>query len=104
MGITGARRNRGRKARDVRDQLSEAESMLGQAARENGGKASSLLSQVEAKLHSAMDAVKALQENAVARARFAGRVADDHVSDNPWQMVGVAAALGFMVGAPLSRR
>jgi hypothetical protein len=57
-----------------------------------------LFSQVEAKLRSATDAVQDLQEDAVSRARAAGRVADDYVSDNPWQMVGVAAAVGFPGG------
>jgi ElaB/YqjD/DUF883 family membrane-anchored ribosome-binding protein len=78
--------------------------MLGQAAKETGERASSLFSQVEAKLRSATDAVQELQEEAISRARAAGRVADDYVSDNPWQMVGVAAAVGFLAGALLSRR
>jgi ElaB/YqjD/DUF883 family membrane-anchored ribosome-binding protein len=59
---------------------------------------------VEAKLRSATDAVQELQQEAISRARAAGRVADDYVSDNPWQMVGVAAAVGFLAGALLSRR
>jgi ElaB/YqjD/DUF883 family membrane-anchored ribosome-binding protein len=104
MSATGSRRNRAPRARDVRDQLSEVESMLGQAAKETGEKATALFSQVEAKLRSATDAVQSLQEDAIGRARAAGRVADDYVSDNPWQMVGVAAAIGFLAGALLSRR
>ena len=104
MSATGSHRNRAPRAKDVRDQLSEVESMLGQAARETGEKASSLFSQVEARLRSATDAVQSLQEDAIGRARAAGRVADDYVSDNPWQMVGVAAAIGFLAGALLSRR
>ena len=82
MGVTGSHHKRTPRARDVRDQLSEVESMLGQAAK----------------------AVQSLQEDAIGRARAAGRVADDYVSDNPWQMVGVAAAIGFLAGALLSRR
>lgn len=104
MNVTGSRRSRAPRARDVRAQLSEVESMLGQAARETGDKASSLFSQVESRLRSATDAVQELQEDALSRARAAGRVADDYVSDNPWKMVGVAAAVGFLAGALLSRR
>jgi ElaB/YqjD/DUF883 family membrane-anchored ribosome-binding protein len=78
--------------------------MLGKAAKETGEKASSLFSQVEARLRSATDAVQDLQEDAISRARAARHVADDYVSDNPWQMVGVAAAVGFLAGALLSRR
>lgn len=104
MSTTGSGRTRAPRAKDVRDQLSEVESMLGQAAKETGEKAGSLFSQVEAKLRSATDAVQGLQEDAIDRARAAGRVADDYVSANPWQMVGVAAAIGFLAGALLSRR
>lgn len=102
MSLTGSLRSP--RAKDVRDQLSEAESMLGQAAKATGEKASSLFSQVEARLQSASDAVKVLQQNAVGRARHAGVVADDYVTDNPWRVVGLAAALGFLVGALLGRR
>lgn len=104
MSATGWRRSRIPKAKDVRNQLSEAEFMLGQIGKETGEKASNLLSQVESKLRSAMDAVQGLQEDALDRAKAAGRVADDYVSDNPWQVVGVAAALGFLVGAFVGRR
>ena len=63
-----------------------------------------LFSQVEAKLTSAVDAVQGLKADAVGRAKAAGRVADDYVSDNPWRMVGVAAALGFLAGVVAGRR
>lgn len=104
MSVIGLRRTRVPRARDVRDQLSDASSMLRQVGRETGEKATTLLSEVEAKLRSATDAVQGLQEDAVDRARAAGRGANDYVSRNPWQMVGVAAAAGFLAGALLSRR
>ena len=104
MSVAASRRSRAPRAKDVRDQLSDAASMLGQLGKETGEKATTLLSQVEVKLRSAMESVQGLQDDAVERARAAGRVADDYVSDNPWQMVGVAAALGFLAGALLSRR
>jgi ElaB/YqjD/DUF883 family membrane-anchored ribosome-binding protein len=31
-------------------------------------------------------------------------VTDDYVRDNPWQAIGVAAAIGFLVGLVVSRR
>jgi len=68
MSTSGLGRNRVPRAKDVRDQLSEVESMLGQAAKETGEKASSLFSQVEARLRSATDAVQSLQEDAIGRA------------------------------------
>ncbi len=104
MSVTGSPRTRAPKARDVRNQLSEAEFMLGQVGKASGEMASGLLSQVEDRLLSAVGAVQGLQQDAVDRARAAGRVADDYVSDNPWRMVGVAAALGLLVGVLVGRR
>ena len=44
-----------------------------------------------------------LQESALARARAAGRVADDQLRDNPWRAVGVAAGIGLVIGLLLRR-
>jgi ElaB/YqjD/DUF883 family membrane-anchored ribosome-binding protein len=38
------------------------------------------------------------------QARDAARATDDYVHDNPWQAIGVAAAVGFLVGLVISRR
>jgi ElaB/YqjD/DUF883 family membrane-anchored ribosome-binding protein len=104
MGFSGSGHDHGPRAKDVRNQLAEAEFMLGQVGKATGENAGNLLLQVETKLRSAMTAVQGLQEDAMGRARAAGRIADDYVSHNPWQVVGVAAALGFLVGALVGRR
>jgi ElaB/YqjD/DUF883 family membrane-anchored ribosome-binding protein len=44
------------------------------------------------------------QDDAVDRAKAAARVTDDFARDNPWQAMGAAAALGFLVGVLISRR
>ena len=38
------------------------------------------------------------------RTLLAARATDDYVHDNPWQAIGVAAAVGFLVGLVISRR
>jgi ElaB/YqjD/DUF883 family membrane-anchored ribosome-binding protein len=40
----------------------------------------------------------------VDRARAAARYTDDYVHDNPWRSIGVAAAVGFLVGLMINRR
>ena len=105
MGIAASRRTtRAPDTREVRNRLSEAELMLGQASRAGAAKASRLLSRAETSLGGAVDAVAELRQNAVDRARSAGRRADDYVTDNPWRMVGAAATLGFLAAVFLSRR
>ena len=78
--------------------------MLKQAAAETGERASDLRSQVEAKLMAAKLKLQDLQDDAVDRAKAAARVTDDYVRDNPWQAIGAAAAVGFLVGVLISRR
>ena|SRR5689334_3307929 len=104
MSLTGTPRMGKPRATDVRQQLSEADAMLGRAGRVTRRRASDLLSQVETRLRSAADTVQSLKSDTVDRAKAAGRVADDYVSDNPWRMVGAAAALGLLVGVLVGRR
>jgi ElaB/YqjD/DUF883 family membrane-anchored ribosome-binding protein len=84
--------------------LSEAEEMLKKAATETGEKARDLRSQVESKLLHAKLHLQEIEGAAVDRAKAAARATDDYVHDNPWQAVGVAAAIGFLVGLVVSRR
>ena len=86
------------------DALDDANTLLREAAAETGERASDLRSQVAAKLLSAKLKLQDLQDDAVDRAKAAARVTDDFVHDNPWQAMGAAAALGFLVGVLISRR
>jgi ElaB/YqjD/DUF883 family membrane-anchored ribosome-binding protein len=106
LTMIAAKLERGRKSlvKDFGDVLAEAESLLKQAAAETGDRASDLRSQVEAKLLAAKSKLSDLQDDAVDRAKAAARVTDDYVRDNPWQVIGAAAAIGFLVGVLISRR
>jgi ElaB/YqjD/DUF883 family membrane-anchored ribosome-binding protein len=84
--------------------ISEAESLLNKATHETGEKARDLRSQAEARLLSAKLKLQELQGVAVDRAKDAARVTDDYVHDNPWQAIGIAAAVGMIAGLLISRR
>jgi ElaB/YqjD/DUF883 family membrane-anchored ribosome-binding protein len=84
--------------------LSEAEEMLKKAATETGEKARDLRSQVESKLLQAKLRLQEIEGAAMDHAKAAARATDDYVHDNPWQAVGVAAAIGFLLGLVVSRR
>ena len=84
--------------------LSEAEDMLKRAANETGERARDLRSQVEAKLLAAKLQLQELQGIATDRAKEAARATDDYVHDNPWQVIGIAAAVGFLAGLLMNRR
>lgn len=84
--------------------LTEAEDMLKKASTETGDRARDMRAQVEAKLLAAKLRLQEMQGDAVDRARDAARATDDFVHDNPWQAVGAAAAVGFVVGMLMTRR
>jgi len=104
--MTAARFERSRDAlvKDFAEVLAEAETLLKQAAKESGEKASDLRTQVEAKLRSAKLRLMDLQDDAIDTAKAAARVTDDYVRDNPWQAIGVAGLIGLLVGLVISRR
>ena len=84
--------------------LAEAEDLLKKASNETGDRARDLRSQVESKLLAAKLRLQELQGEAVDRAKATARMTDDYVHENPWQVVGVAAAVGFLMGMLISRR
>jgi ElaB/YqjD/DUF883 family membrane-anchored ribosome-binding protein len=84
--------------------LAEAEDMLKRAATETGDKARDLRSQVEAKLLTAKLRLQEIEGQAIYQAKVAARATDEYVHENPWQAIGVAAAVGFLLGLVVSRR
>ena len=104
--MTAAKFERSREAlmKDFADVLSEAETLLKQAAKESGEKASDLRTQVEGKLLAAKLKLHDLQGDAAESAKAAVGMTDDYVRDNPWQAIGIAAVVGLLAGLALSRR
>ncbi len=101
---TSADRTREKIVDDFAAVLTEAEDMLKRAAGETGDKARDLREQVESKLLHAKLRLQELQGQTLDQAKAAARATDDYVHDHPWQSIGAAAALGFLVGLLLNRR
>ena len=104
--MTAAKFERSREAlvKDFADVLSEADTLLKQATKESGERASDLRAQAETKLRNARIKLQEMQDDAVDRAKAAARATDEYVHDNPWQAIGVAAAIGILVGLLMNRR
>lgn len=66
------------------------------------------IARVKAKVKIALAAAKsALSDSAAqvrSQARLVGKNTDMYVRDNPWQVVGIAAVIGIVVGILASRR
>ncbi len=97
-------RQRERLAQDLRNVIQDAEDLLKLTAHEAGADAAALRDRVRTRLLDARDSLLELQESAVERAREAGRKADDYVHDHPWQAIGIASAVGVLVGLLIGRR
>jgi ElaB/YqjD/DUF883 family membrane-anchored ribosome-binding protein len=101
---TPAESTRAKIADEFATAMSEAQDMLHRAASETGDKARDLRSQVETKLLHAKLRMQELEGEAVDRAKNAARATDDYVHDHPWQAIGIAAIIGFVVGLLMNRR
>ena len=91
---------------DARNQLVEdfnkvagdTESLLRAIAAVPGEKASALRAAVEENLAAARQRVRQVQGAAYERTAAAAEAADEYVHENPWPLIGAAAAVGFILG------
>src|SRR5689334_2850710 len=77
--------------RDVQDLLKATASVVGEKAAEARGK-------VEESLKVAQDKLAIAQETMKAKGKEAFDVTDGYVRDNPWNAVGIATGVGFLLG------
>ena len=89
---------------DLRLVVADAEELLRTTAGQAGEGAAELRDRVRVSLARARDGLADAQETAVAKARAAGRAADDYVHDNPWRSICIAAGFGLLVGLLIGRR
>jgi ElaB/YqjD/DUF883 family membrane-anchored ribosome-binding protein len=89
---------------DVKLVLADAEEMLRLAAGDTTGKFAEVKGRLSEKLALARARIQDAEESVVARTREAAKATDTYVHENPWQSVGVAAGVGFLVGLLIGRR
>ncbi|MDF2463926.1 MAG: protein of unknown function ElaB [Ramlibacter sp.] len=89
---------------DLKLVIADAEELMKLTAGDVGEKASAIRMRMQARMEQAKVDLARLQENAVARAKDASKVADNYVHDNPWTAIGIAAGVGVVLGMLISRR
>ena len=89
---------------DIQQLLNDAQGILTDTSEH----ADDHVNRLRAKLSDHVDKVKGSLHSAKLhthkKAREAADATDEYVHDNPWQSVGVAAAVGFLLGLLVSRR
>ena len=88
--------------------VEDAEKLLRALAASGAEKGTALRASAEQNLAAARERLKALQGDAVERGRQAAKATDEYVHENPWQSIGVVAAVaalvGFVAGLMMNRR
>ncbi len=89
---------------DLRLLISDAEELLKLTADQQGGKLDDLRTRINSRVAVAKDRLADAEAAIVESGRKAARATDDYVHENPWQSIGVAAGVAFLLGLLVSRR
>jgi ElaB/YqjD/DUF883 family membrane-anchored ribosome-binding protein len=82
--------------------VADSEGLLRAMASVPGEKAIAMRASVEANLDSAKARLRDLQGMAAERTGAAVRATDEYAHENPWPLIGAAAAVGFILGVIVS--
>lgn len=89
---------------DLRMVVADAEELLKATASQTGERIAAARARAGESLQVAKARLDEAQAAVVERTKVAARATDDYVHDNPWQAIGIAATVGLILGALISRR
>jgi ElaB/YqjD/DUF883 family membrane-anchored ribosome-binding protein len=93
-----------RLAADLKAVIADTEELLKVTASQAGEKISAARARAEESLSAAKARLDEIEEAAVEKAKAAAKATDTYVHENPWQAIGIAAGVGFLVGLLVSRK
>ncbi len=96
--------SRDRMVSDMKVVLNDAEELLKLTAGEAGGKLAEVRSRLGERLGAVRGRLTEVEQAVVAKTKEAAKATDTYVHDHPWQSVGVAAGVGFLIGLLVGRR
>ena len=91
-------------AADLKIVIADAEELLRATAGQMGEKAAVARERIQESLRAAKIKLEQAEEVMVDKAKPAARATDDYVHEHPWGAVGIAAAVGLVIGMLISRR
>jgi hypothetical protein len=89
---------------DLRAAIAEVEGLIESTAAGAGEQAAEVKAKAEHTLHDAKQRLASAQAAISHQARRSVRDADRYVHDKPWQAIGIAAGVAFVVGLLVGRR
>lgn len=84
--------------------VADTEKLLEHTASLAGEQADELRGQINESLLRARETLKLTEESLRERGKAAVVATEDYVQTNPWQSVGIAAGVGFLIGLLATRR
>jgi ElaB/YqjD/DUF883 family membrane-anchored ribosome-binding protein len=98
--------------KDTRDRLEEdfrrvvrdAEALLRATADQGSDAVAAARARAEQTLREATNRLYQIEGDLVHRTRAAAKATDEMVHDRPWQAIGIAAGVGFLIGVLSGRR
>ena len=90
--------------KDFRSVIADTEELMKFVSNEGEGKAQAMRDKLNQNLKVAKDYLYDLEGTVVDKSRAAARVTDEYVHENAWQTVGLAVALGILIGYLISPR
>ena len=89
---------------DIQQLLTDAQGILTDASEHADDHVSRLRAKLSDNVDKVKDSLHSAKKHTRKKAREAADATDEYVHDTPWQSVGVAAAVGFLLGLLVSRR
>ncbi len=89
---------------DLRAVMADAEALIGATTGDLGARAQEARAQVADSVAKAQASLEDLETQLQARAKVLVDDAASFVRENPWQSIGIAAAVGVALGVLLGRR
>jgi ElaB/YqjD/DUF883 family membrane-anchored ribosome-binding protein len=89
---------------DLRTVFVDVEELLKATASQTGERITAARAKAEESLKVAKAQLAEMQAVVAAQTKAAAKAADDYVRANPWQAVGISAAVGLIFGMLMTRR
>jgi ElaB/YqjD/DUF883 family membrane-anchored ribosome-binding protein len=89
---------------DLRLVVTDAEELLRATAGQAGEKVAAARARAEESIDAAKARIAQAGYAAAAQTREAAKATNEYVHDNPWTAIGVAAAVGLVVGVLLAKK
>ena len=89
---------------DLRAVVTDAEELLRATSSQAGEGVVAARARIQKSLHVAKERLIDAEEAVIDRAEQAAKVTDEYVHNNPWQAIGISAAVGALIGMLIARR